>query len=603
MSRFRPLPAIVILYSTLIFAAVTGAGHTTSPYTDNIEILRYETNGPQWYYRAFDLFQDNFPSTSDIESYVRADAAKDINPADDPSIRPGDSIVVSCDSPLGGGIAVDGGGPRVYMHVKCSYLGHDGLKPAQLAGPALEGTYGHYVSDDGTWTIIQGDTAMTPAGNPVAGLYMFDLNDSLFTRGYMIEYYFKAYDNEGETTTLPENAETAPEYPYYNGSYLFEFTCLPTRNTETLYVDHCDGAGSWEGLEQVYVDATFDVVMPEDIIPDRYDVLAPSSMVGNGLASRARIEHFIWGASWGYKGIFWDSGDLSTGTMGGGSDWSADKVDDCLFLVDYLENTIADYPRYLCIVGENVAAEVSSYGSPAAQELLGQWCGVSLVSESFFELTGGSEGGTLNPFITGLGCGTDVDFYLDGGSPGINNFDVLEKTEAADYLFAYPDYEGQDYYAGICNSTVNGSGVEVRTVWLGFSYMSIRNGEEGMPVRNYVAIRTGRCCTQMLPSPNEDITGADIPVATALGRSYPNPFNPATMISFDLAAKGPVSIRIYNVAGQLVRTLVNGERGAGRHSETWDGKNDAGYLLGSGVYFLKMKASSFESSRKLVLLR
>ena len=54
----------------------------------------------------------------DLESWVRVDMAQDINSPTDPSIRPGDSIVVSCDSPVGGGIAEDAFGPRVYMYVR-----------------------------------------------------------------------------------------------------------------------------------------------------------------------------------------------------------------------------------------------------------------------------------------------------------------------------------------------------------------------------------------------------------------------------------------------------------------------------------------------------
>jgi len=67
------------------------------------------------------MFQDNFPESEfDLSGWVRADAANDLNPNDDPVIRPGDSIVVGCTSPLGEGIAEDPllGGPAIYMHVK-----------------------------------------------------------------------------------------------------------------------------------------------------------------------------------------------------------------------------------------------------------------------------------------------------------------------------------------------------------------------------------------------------------------------------------------------------------------------------------------------------
>ena len=79
------------------------AAHTPSPWFDNVRLYRYRTAGPQWSYRDLDLFQDNFPELEfTLESYVRADAANDINTNDDPVLRPGDSIVVDCTSLLGG---------------------------------------------------------------------------------------------------------------------------------------------------------------------------------------------------------------------------------------------------------------------------------------------------------------------------------------------------------------------------------------------------------------------------------------------------------------------------------------------------------------------
>ncbi|MCX5754171.1 MAG: hypothetical protein NTW97_11120 [Candidatus Krumholzibacteria bacterium] len=80
------------------------AQHTPAPWFDNVRLYRYGTLGPQWSYRDIDLFQDNFPGQEfQLESYVRADAANDINANDNPVIRPGDSAVVDCNSYLGGG--------------------------------------------------------------------------------------------------------------------------------------------------------------------------------------------------------------------------------------------------------------------------------------------------------------------------------------------------------------------------------------------------------------------------------------------------------------------------------------------------------------------
>lgn len=97
---------------------------------------------------------------------------------------------------------------------------------------------------------------------------------------------------------------------------------------------------------------------------------------------------------------------------------------------------------------------------------------------------------------------------------------------------------------------------------------------------------------------------AEAPPATnRLHQSYPNPFNPTTKIVFDMKAKGPVSLKIFDVSGRLTRTLVNGTLDAGRHEIIWDGKDESGKKLASGAYFCRMTAGTFAESQKLVLIR
>lgn len=94
-----------------------------------------------------------------------------------------------------------------------------------------------------------------------------------------------------------------------------------------------------------------------------------------------------------------------------------------------------------------------------------------------------------------------------------------------------------------------------------------------------------------------------IPGRMELYENYPNPFNPVTTIKYDLSRQTKVSVRIFNVLGQEVRTLENGIRPAGRHSVNWDGKNDAGLSVSSGVYLFRLDAGSFTKSRKMLLIR
>lgn len=88
-----------------------------------------------------------------------------------------------------------------------------------------------------------------------------------------------------------------------------------------------------------------------------------------------------------------------------------------------------------------------------------------------------------------------------------------------------------------------------------------------------------------------------------LSPNYPNPFNPTTVIPFELAKRVHTSLRVYNLRGQVVRTLLDGVLDARTHEVTWDGRNDNGDAVSSGVYFYKIVAGSFQDVRKLTLLK
>ena len=98
--------------------------------------------------------------------------------------------------------------------------------------------------------------------------------------------------------------------------------------------------------------------------------------------------------------------------------------------------------------------------------------------------------------------------------------------------------------------------------------------------------------------------GASIPKAFALNQNYPNPFNPSTTISYQLAEDAQVSITVHNMRGQVVRELVNGNREAGTHSVQWNGEDDRGQTVSSGIYLYVMETSGgLRSTRKMVVLK
>lgn len=94
-----------------------------------------------------------------------------------------------------------------------------------------------------------------------------------------------------------------------------------------------------------------------------------------------------------------------------------------------------------------------------------------------------------------------------------------------------------------------------------------------------------------------------LPRTYALHHNYPNPFNPSTTIKFDLPRPGHVTLEVYNLLGQRVTTLVDGNLEAGYHQVRWDGTNHQGGVVASGVYFYKIQADGFARSRKMVLLK
>lgn len=91
--------------------------------------------------------------------------------------------------------------------------------------------------------------------------------------------------------------------------------------------------------------------------------------------------------------------------------------------------------------------------------------------------------------------------------------------------------------------------------------------------------------------------------ALHLFQNRPNPFSPETRIAFELPQDGPVALRIYSVAGRLVRTLLDEQRHSGSHFELWDGRDESGRAVSSGVYFYELVASGVDEKRRMLLIR
>ncbi len=111
---------------------------------------------------------------------------------------------------------------------------------------------------------------------------------------------------------------------------------------------------------------------------------------------------------------------------------------------------------------------------------------------------------------------------------------------------------------------------------------------------------------------DEEGTGAGLPAAVALDQNYPNPFNPVTAITFRIADSGTgetgsaahsVLLEVYDLRGRLVKTLVKGPYPAGSYQVVWEGRNDRGTPVSSGMYLYRLTVDEESSMRKMVLTR
>lgn len=102
---------------------------------------------------------------------------------------------------------------------------------------------------------------------------------------------------------------------------------------------------------------------------------------------------------------------------------------------------------------------------------------------------------------------------------------------------------------------------------------------------------------------NDETDFGSVPTEFDMEQNYPNPFNPETTIRFSLPNASQVKLEIYNMLGKRVRSLVNGQFNAGIHTAKWDGKDDFGRSLSSGVYFYRIEADRFAKTQRMVMMK
>jgi hypothetical protein len=101
----------------------------------------------------------------------------------------------------------------------------------------------------------------------------------------------------------------------------------------------------------------------------------------------------------------------------------------------------------------------------------------------------------------------------------------------------------------------------------------------------------------------ENSTGEAVVSTFELFQNYPNPFNPSTTIEYQVPSVGNIRIQLYNVTGELVRTLMNAEQSAGKYSVTWNGRDENNHQVANGVYIYRVVFGNTVLSKKMLLLK
>jgi hypothetical protein len=178
--------------------------------------------------------------------------------------------------------------------------------------------------------------------------------------------------------------------------------------------------------------------------------------------------------------------------------------------------------------------------------------------------------------ITAIYDGNDIEVYINGELDAFSSFDGNILTTSIDLMF------GQVLPG---NSNYNFKGIldDIRIYDYAISYSDIQN----------------------LYDINTSVSekNPEIPLENYLYQNYPNPFNGESVISFNLIKGGEANLEIYNILGARIRNLIHKEMQNGLHSVTWDGKNDNGEKVSSGVYFYELRVQGLSQKRKMLFLQ
>jgi hypothetical protein len=513
---------------------------------DNIAIGILGQTGPSFVVRDIDLFNDTFQTTPFF-------------------------VNDNFNSPLGDSSVVQVSTSRGYKQGSMFYRLNGGAFNSvalQKCHPALPN---HYFAD-------------VPAGSYAANTTM--------------QYYYSVTDSTNTVATYPTDATTNQHY--LSASILPVKTAinLPLGCSDSLatvlFVNHVAGREA-----QTYVSQTLTSLGYKY---DTWEVNGPTSGIGNCLGgSVPGDQQYHWPVTdvsklLQYSSIIWNAGELNAFTI---------TPEDQAVIQSWVQQPGKN--RNFWIMGDDVGAELRANGGALDHNnFLGFTCGVVWL-RGIWE---NSPQDTLHPVVKGVSGGVAAGrfMHLNGGCPILNQFDLVTLSSFGNsgksgLLLQYPNNFGAMTRYATDYNTFSPTD-SARVVFGGFGFNSIEEGGERINVTKMIVkdyFKEANC--YVATGVEEGPGSAAPPIRSALMQNTPNPFNPETAINYTVAHTSKVAIRIYNVNGALVRTLVDRVQVAGAHAERWNGTDDRGRPLPSGAYFYRLESEGFLDSKKLILLR
>ncbi len=445
-----------------------------------------------------------------------------------------------------------------------------------------------------------GSFTSTPLQNVAPALpnhFYGDVAAGSYPPNTTIEYYFSATDSLDNTAYHPATAITNQKY--LSASILpvktainIPLGCIDSL-ASILFVNHFSGRES-----QPYIANTLTSLGYKF---DTWEVNGPSSGVGNSLGGSDPADlQYHWPVTdvnslLQYSTIIWHSGDLTAFTI---------TKQDQAVIQSWVQQPGKN--RNFWITGDDIAYELTVQGQEY-NSFLGFTCGARYL-RNIWENTPQD---SLHPIVVGVAGTPSANrlMHLNGDCPILNMFDLVtlsstatQSTGKSGLFLKYPNTFGAaTRYATKYNTFATDS---ARVVFQGFSFNYIEEGGERVQlaqavVKNYFKENACYVATAV----EEDPASQAPTIRNALGQNAPNPFNPETAIHYSVAQTGAVEIRIYNVNGAKVRTLVSRVHGPGVYTARWNGTDDHGRPLSSGAYFYRLESQNFQESKKLILLR